>query len=81
MIYSSEIASVVKGKCLTEGHHYRVDNLLTDSRKISHPASSLFIPLVSARRNAHSFIADVYAQGVRVFLLSEDIDISLFPKA
>jgi alanine racemase len=81
MIHSSEIASVVKGKCLTEGHHYRVDNLLTDSRKISHPASSLFIPLVSARRNAHSFIGDVYAKGVRVFLLSEDIDISLFPKA
>ncbi len=74
MIKASEIDLVVKGKLLSSGADFVIDNLLLDSRKIAHPASSLFIPLVTNKRNAHEFIDDVYEGGVRCFLVSEDID-------
>ncbi|GBL36278.1 UDP-N-acetylmuramoyl-tripeptide--D-alanyl-D-alanine ligase [Filimonas sp.] len=76
MIKASEIESVVKGKVLSSGKELVIDNLLLDSRKIAHPASSLFIPIVTNRRNAHQFIDDVREGGVSCFLVSEDIDIS-----
>jgi Alr-MurF fusion protein len=77
MIKASELAAVLKGKVVHQGHDFLIDNLLIDSRKIIHPSSSVFIPLVTNRRNAHQFIEDVYQQGVRCFLISEDLPNSL----
>ncbi len=77
MIKASELESVVKGKILSSGQDVEIDNLLLDSRKIAHPASSLFIPIVTNRRNAHQFISDVCHAGVACFLVSEDIDLNL----
>ncbi|HNB81681.1 MAG TPA: bifunctional UDP-N-acetylmuramoyl-tripeptide:D-alanyl-D-alanine ligase/alanine racemase, partial [Chitinophagaceae bacterium] len=81
MIDASSLSVVLKGKCMASGSDLLIDHILTDSRKISHPASSLFIPLISSRRNAHQFITEVYQAGVRCFLVSEEIDIKSFPKA
>lgn len=78
MINASEIESIVKGKILTSGNDVVIDNLLLDSRKIAHPSSSLFIPIVTNRRNAHQFIDDVHQGGVPCFLVSEDIDTSTY---
>jgi alanine racemase len=78
MINASEIESIVKGKILTSGNNVVIDNLLLDSRKIAHPSSSLFIPIVTNRRNAHQFIDDVHQGGVSCFLVSEDIDTSTY---
>lgn len=81
MIQASEIASIVKGTCVQEGAPLLIDNLLTDSRKIAYASSSLFIPIVTIRRNAHQFIAEVYNAGVRCFFISETIDTSLYKQA
>lgn len=45
--------------------------LATDTRKISFPAETIFFALVTSRRNGHQFIADAYAQGVRLFVVQE----------
>ena len=74
MIKASEIGLVVKGEIVAQGHDCAIDNVLIDSRRVAHAASSIFIPLVTDRRNAHVFLQDVYAQGVRVFLVSEVVD-------
>ncbi|MBL4676058.1 MAG: bifunctional UDP-N-acetylmuramoyl-tripeptide:D-alanyl-D-alanine ligase/alanine racemase [Mucilaginibacter sp.] len=47
----------------------QISVLLTDSRRINHPASSLFFAL-SGRRDGHGFIADAYTLGVRNFVVS-----------
>jgi len=78
MIKTSEFDSIVKGKLLSSGNEHLIDNLLLDSRKIAHPASSVYIPLVTNRRNAHQFIDDMYNAGVTCFIISEDIDVSKF---
>lgn len=61
-------------------HETSVTNLLTDSRKISDPAASLFFAL-SGRRDGHDFIADVYKAGVRNFMVSKQLDTLLYPDA
>jgi Alr-MurF fusion protein len=73
MIQTNEINQLVKGKIIAEGNDCTIDNLLIDSRKIAYPASSIFIPIVSERRNAHQYIEQVYNAGVRCFLVSEEI--------
>ncbi|WP_346236422.1 bifunctional UDP-N-acetylmuramoyl-tripeptide:D-alanyl-D-alanine ligase/alanine racemase [Niabella insulamsoli] len=58
-----------------------IKTLLTDSRKLLHPASSLFFALSGPRRNGHLFIAELYKSGLRHFVVSEEIDEQLFPDA
>lgn len=73
MIQTNDINPVVKGKIIAKGNDFTIDNLLIDSRKIAYPATSIFIPIVSERRNAHQYIEQVYNAGVRCFLVSEEI--------
>jgi alanine racemase len=82
MIQTNEINAVVKGKIIVAGKNFTIDNLLIDSRKIAYPSSSIFVPIVTERRNAHQFIEEVYNAGVRCFLVSEEINtISSFKDA
>jgi UDP-N-acetylmuramyl pentapeptide synthase len=81
MMKTSEIANLLKAKVLAQGDDFMIDNLLLDSRKLNHTESSLFIPLVTQRRNAHQFIKDVYQSGVRVFIVSEPIETAFYPNA
>ena len=52
-------------------HHSSFEELLTDSRKLIHPEVSLFFALKGDRHNAHRFIPDLVAQGVKNFVISE----------
>lgn len=81
MVPIRELAGIVKGEVLQEGSDRVIDNLLLDSRRVAHTPSSLFIPLVTARRDAHQFIPAVYASGVRAFLVSVRMDTSAFQDA
>lgn len=44
-----------------------------DSRSVLHPAKTLFFALKGARSDGHAFIPQLIEQGVRVFVLSQDI--------
>lgn len=56
---------LVKGSILQS----RVQYLVTDSRRISFPDTSLFIALRTPLRDAHVYIEEVYERGVRFFLV------------
>jgi len=58
-----------------------IDTLLTDSRKLVHPDSSLFFALSGPRRDGHAFIPELYKKGVRYFVVSEPFSKKNFPKA
>ena len=62
-----------------------IEHLLIDSRKISFPETSLFFAIVGKRHDGHDFISDVYASGVRNFVVSnsdaEIIDYQRFTDA
>ena len=58
-----------------------IDYVFFDSRKIFSPATSLFIALKGPRRNGHNFIPELYKNGVRNFVISEEINPEEFPGA
>ena len=59
---------------LTGAHRYgsssvQVEWLLTDSRSLSFPESSLFFALRTTSGDGHRYIADLYRRGVRAFVV------------
>jgi alanine racemase len=66
----SEIAALTGGSLSGSFTDNRIEEILTDSRKLSTPQQTAFFALVSPRNNGHRFIADLYKRGVRYFLVS-----------
>ena len=74
-----DIAAVVGAK--TEGLKGReIDWLLTDSRSLCYPESTLIFAIKTDRGNGHHYIADLYQRGVRAFVVSEKAE-GYFPDA
>lgn len=81
MSYSIQhIANIIHSKSVTDSEGL-VEHLLIDSRRILFPATSLFFALKGPRRDGHSFIADVYERGVRMFVVTEEQVSEKFPDA
>jgi alanine racemase len=76
-----DIVPIVKGKLLQQKDNGLVEQLLTDSRKLIFPQTSLFFAIKGPRRDGHSFIEPLYAKGVRHFVVSELVDGSVVPEA
>lgn len=49
-----------------------VAQLLTDSRRIVSPSTSLFFALRGVRRDGHQYIPDLYKKGVRAFVVNSE---------
>ena len=61
-------------------HDQEIDWLLTDSRSLCFPESTLFFALRTQRGDGHRFVADLYQRGVRSFVV-ESIPEGNFPDA
>jgi alanine racemase len=72
--FIDNIASIIKGKWLVQHDNALIEQLLIDSRKLIFPQTSLFFALKGPRRDGHAFITQLYAKGVRNFVVSEAID-------
>ncbi len=81
MKYSTtEIAELLQVKCLGPEQH-GIEYIQTDSRNLVQAASSLFVAIKGVRHNGHQYIAELYHQGVRSFLVSEAVNYFLYPQA
>ena len=60
---------------------HEIDYLITDSRKIIFPETSLFFALRGARRDGMQFIPELYERGIRNFVVHRKLSISRFPDA
>ena len=65
-----EIASVVGAKRVRT-HNANIDWLLTDSRSLCFPEETLFFALKTKRNDGHKYIEELYAKGVRNFVVTE----------
>ena len=81
MYNAANISKILKGELLQDRGFPEIAHILLDSRKLIFPETSLFIPLVSARRNAHQYIPDLYEKGVRNFIVSEHLPLDQYPEA
>jgi Alr-MurF fusion protein len=82
VIYSIQhIAAVTGGEFLQFHQDDPIEHLLPDSRKLIFPRTSLFFALKGPRRDGASFLPDLYAKGVRNFMVSTVPDLQQFPEA
>ncbi|MDR0565613.1 MAG: bifunctional UDP-N-acetylmuramoyl-tripeptide:D-alanyl-D-alanine ligase/alanine racemase [Prevotellaceae bacterium] len=76
----SAIAEVVSGSLTGKGAS-AVADVVTDSRSTFYPDKALFFALVGDRHNGHLYLGDLYARGVRAFVVSEEVAASRYPQA
>lgn len=60
---------------------YGIQELLIDSRKLIHPDRALFFALKGQKLDGHHYIAELYAKGVRNFVVTLAQDTARFPDA
>ena len=78
----NNIASILQAEQLQiVDLEFDISQIIIDSRKIIFPIQSLFFAIVGERHNAHNYLNQVYNQGIRNFVVSENIAIADFPKS
>lgn len=77
------IAEAIGADCTRPADSHIITNLLTDSRDLTYPGTTLFFALRTEVNDGHHYIAPLYEKGVRHFVVDKDgdFDESLFPEA
>ena len=70
----SQIAAVVGGKF--SGTDCEVQSVVTDSRSLTCELGSgpMFVAMCGANHDSHTFISQMYARGVRAFLVERPVE-------
>ncbi|MDD7438767.1 MAG: bifunctional UDP-N-acetylmuramoyl-tripeptide:D-alanyl-D-alanine ligase/alanine racemase [Bacteroidales bacterium] len=68
----TDISALLGGAIPTENRE--IELLLTDSRSLTFPQNTLFFALVTPRGDGHVYIPELYADGVRAFVVSKPIE-------
>ncbi len=76
-----KIAEVLHASSKLANKNAQIVQLLTDSRRLIFPETTLFFAIVTERRDAHEFIIELYERGIRSFVVRKDFDDSLFINA
>ncbi len=73
MKYSiTEIAGILNIDSI-ETDNVEIEYLLTDSRALTYPENTLFFAIHTANNDGHLFIPELYAAGVRNFVVERDV--------
>ena len=75
------IAEILESQATFAEPNAVIEQLVTDSRRIVFPATSLFFALNTKRRNGNDFVGEVYNRGVRSFVVEKSFDASAFTDA
>lgn len=78
--FLSDIASIISAEGDVDPA-VCIEQLLLDSRKVQSATHSLFFAIKGARRDGHQFLPELYKKGIRNFVVSEEIDNTLYPGA
>lgn len=77
-----EIAKICEGEYIHGANsHEVVEHLCTDSRKVTHANTSLFVAIRGLYHDGHQFIEQAYSKGIRYFLIAGDTTITIHKDA
>ena len=69
MLYSLEKVATLIGAQRFGRAETQIDRLLTDSRSLAFPETTLFFALRTRQGDGHKYIDDLYRRGVRSFVV------------
>ncbi|GAB3823185.1 bifunctional UDP-N-acetylmuramoyl-tripeptide:D-alanyl-D-alanine ligase/alanine racemase [Pontibacter rugosus] len=84
MLGFQQLQNILKGKVVQLVQPQPVLHLLTDSRKLSQPAGSVFFAIHGKYNDGHKYLPQLYAQGVRAFVVEQGEQVALqqlYPEA
>ncbi|MFD3002216.1 bifunctional UDP-N-acetylmuramoyl-tripeptide:D-alanyl-D-alanine ligase/alanine racemase [Pontibacter toksunensis] len=84
MLTFQELISVIQGHVVQVVQAQSVVHLLTDSRKLSQPAGTLFFAIHGRYNDGHKYLPQLYQQGVRNFVVEQGEESALkeqYPEA
>ncbi|WP_162053593.1 bifunctional UDP-N-acetylmuramoyl-tripeptide:D-alanyl-D-alanine ligase/alanine racemase [Pontibacter pamirensis] len=84
MLTFQKLTSIVQGHVVQSVQPLPVVHLLTDSRKLSQPAGTLFFAIRGKYNDGHKYLPQLYQQGVRAFVVEQGEDEELkqqYPEA
>jgi len=73
-----KIAAILQASSKLVNKNAEVLQLLTDSRRLIFPETTLFFAIVTQQRDAHIFINELYERGIQNFVVKKDFDASHF---
>ena len=80
--YLQKIIKIIDGELLNAAlFDTPIERLLFDSRHLVFPSKTLFFAFKSKRQNGHAFIPELYQQGVKNFIITQEIPIEKYPAA
>ncbi|GAB3200710.1 alanine racemase [Pontibacter aydingkolensis] len=71
MLTFEQLATVINGVLVQFVQPLPVVHLLTDSRKLSQPAGTLFFAIKGKYNDGHQYLEQLYVQGVRQFVIEQ----------
>jgi Alr-MurF fusion protein len=77
----SFISLACKAEWFGDTNDVLVRDIITDSRQIGTELQTLFAAIVTSRNDGHQYIKEAYDKGVRIFLISQLINLTPFPEA
>jgi len=75
-----QIAEILNGNSFLVNPQSHIKSLITDSRSLADAPHSLFFA-IQAQRDGHQFITNAYQQGIRNFVVTQNISTEQFPEA
>jgi len=72
------IAEIIGGESSLPNSSVVIEHLLTDSRRLIFPSSTLFFALSTSRKNGAEFIEELYTAGVRSFVVHKSFDTAAY---
>ena len=71
MLTFQQLSSIVQGREVQAMQPLPIVHLLTDSRKLSQPAGTLFFAIRGRYNDGHKYLEQLYAQGVRQLVVEQ----------
>ena len=81
MINFSQLPEITGGKEFHFHTDLAIDSISTDSRKASGQPGTLFFAIKGDRHDGHAYLADLYREGIRQFVVEKPVRITDFPEA
>ncbi|HLN52234.1 MAG TPA: bifunctional UDP-N-acetylmuramoyl-tripeptide:D-alanyl-D-alanine ligase/alanine racemase [Lentimicrobium sp.] len=66
-----QVSQIVSGNLIVHNNHTIIRELLTDSRKVNVPVTSLFFALVTQRNDGHKYIEELIKKGIQNFCVHD----------
>lgn len=81
MFLFSQLSTICQGAVIQMAKDRNVEDLVIDSRKAILSEHALFFAIAGTRHDGHVYISELYAKGIRQFVVERPVLIKNFPQA